>query len=141
MVTPPGLEEPPTCRTTGTAPGVRPVGICTFTWRTPDTIPGAAPANCGRTDCPPRVVVTVNSGSGKGGIDGLTAPSWLAGLVRPAPVAYRVTKSPALAGRSGPLIEPSGLTATAWPRPLPSRVKTPGAMAATVTVRAVETCP
>src|SRR5436189_2424632 len=113
MVTPLGLEEPPTWSTTGTAPGVRPVGICTFTWRTADTMPGAPPANCGRTDCPARVMVTGSSVTGKGGAEGFTAPSWVAGFVRPPPVAYRLTKSPAVAGRSGPLIEPSGLTATA----------------------------
>src|SRR3954468_15935958 len=141
MVTPPGLDEPPTWSTTGTGPGVRPVGICTFTWRTPDTIPGAPPANCGLTDRPARVTVTGNSGTGKGGADGLTAPSWVAGFVRPPPVAYRLTKSPALAGRSGPLIEPSELTATAWPRPLPSRLKRPGALGATLTVRAGATRP
>src|ERR1700759_3276071 len=105
MVTPFGLDELPTCKTTGSGPAGLPVGICTFTCRTPFTRPGAAPAYCGVTVLPPMVTLTGSSGRPSGTAAG--APSWLAGFVWPPPRPYRVTTVPALAGGVGPLIEPS----------------------------------
>src|SRR3954452_10035774 len=85
------------------------------------------------------VVVTVRTGSAGGDVAG--TPSWLAGFVRPAPVPYRVTTSPALAGWSGPLIDPCPLNATAWPVVLLFNEEHAGAAAAALTVSPADTCP
>src|ERR1017187_9126834 len=87
MVTPGGVETLPTCTDTGTAPAVRPLGICTLTWVSPATLPGAPPAYCAVKVRAPRVTVTDAGTSSLA--SGVSWPSTLGGVVWPVPVRKR----------------------------------------------------
>ena len=75
-----------------------PAGTRRFTWITPVTSPGAAPANCTGAFTPLIVAVTVPGNLIQRGPSGVTVPVELAGLVCPPPVMYTAMTEPAAAG-------------------------------------------
>src|SRR5438132_258845 len=108
MVDRPWLLMLPTRSTTCTAlPDGASSGIRTFTWKAPDTRPGAEPAYCTSAGRPPTVTVTGAIGcfnwAGSGGI---TRPVTPGGFVGPSPVANMTMEVPFGAGNAGPLMVP-----------------------------------
>src|ERR1700728_5202746 len=124
----------------GTAgPGVTPAGICALICTTPETRPGAAPANSSWQGWPSMVTETCAFGAGSGAEE--TNPSMLAGVVTPAPVAKMLTQSPRAAGCKAEVTVPLDefrIAPRPWPEPL---VKMPGAVGATCRVIGLENAP